>query len=209
MDFGLSDSEIGIFKKLSTPEKIQDFLDRLAINYEKGGETHQSPRRVLKSRRAHCIEGALLAAAALWFHGEKPLLLDLSSAKGDDDHVIALFQLNGYWGAISKTNHASLRWRDPIYKDLRELALSYFHEWFRDTDGKKMLRGYSKPLDMRRFGTDWITTGEELWRIDRALNALPHEDLIPKKNRRFLRNAGPFERKAGRLREWKKTDRRT
>src|SRR3989338_6552129 len=128
--FGLSKKELAIFKKLNTPIKIQDFLDKIPMNWEKKGETYFSPRRALEARKMHCLEGAIFAATALWLQGEKPLLLDLK-AKGDDDHVVALYRRNGYWGAISKTNHAALRFRDPVFKTLRELAVSYFHEYAR------------------------------------------------------------------------------
>src|SRR3989344_3997414 len=116
--FGLTDKEEKILKKLSAPGKIQDFLDALPLNHEKEGDTYMSPRRVLREKKAHCIEGALLAAAALSLQGRSALIMDLTSARGDDDHVIALFKENGYWGAISKTNHAVLRYRDPIYRTL-------------------------------------------------------------------------------------------
>ena len=139
--FGLTKQELKIFKKLNTPIKIQDFLDKIPMNWEKKGETYFSPRRALEARKMHCLEGAIFAATALWLQGEKPLLLDLK-AKGDDDHVVALYRRNGYWGAISKTNHAALRFRDPVYKTIRELALSYFHEYFLDRDGKKILDFY-------------------------------------------------------------------
>ena len=105
---------------------------------------------VLRAGKAHCMEGALLAAAILEFHGHKPLLLDLRSTSEDLDHVVALFKQNGYWGAISKTNHVVLRYREPIYGSVRELAMSYFHEYFLD-NGKKTLREYSVPVDLGKF----------------------------------------------------------
>ena len=201
--WGLSPNELGVLKKLSSPIKIQDFLDSLPFNHEHHGETHMSPRRILREKKAHCIEGALLAATALWLHGEKPLIMDLAAQRPDDDHVVALYKRNGYWGAISKTNHAVLRFRDPVYKTLRELALSYFHEWFLDANGKKTLRSYSKPLNLRTLGSKWITAEEELWCIDTRLNALPHTVLIPPNNERSIRRADSMERKAGALVEWK------
>src|SRR3989344_7563100 len=124
----LTPPEILVFKKLRTPQKIQDYLDALPINFEDSGETYRSPRRLLGAKEAHCLEGALFAAAVLAYHGQKPLLLDLRTTPRDEDHVVALFRQNGRWGAISKTNHAVLRYRDPVYKDVRELAMSYFHE---------------------------------------------------------------------------------
>ena len=106
--FGFNKEEMRILRSLDTPQKIQDFLETLRINFEPGGDTLMSPRVVLRERRAHCIEGALIAATALWMHGEKPLLLDLKALDIDYDHVVALYKKNGYWGAISKTNHAAL-----------------------------------------------------------------------------------------------------
>ena len=121
-----------------------------------------SPRRALREGKMHCFEGALLAATALWLRGEGPLLLDLKT-KDDFDHVVALYKKNDRWGAISKTNHATLRFRDPVYRTVRELAVSYFHEYFDNKSGKKTLRSYSRPLDLRTFGTNWITTEKDLY----------------------------------------------
>jgi hypothetical protein len=207
---GLTKGEYDTLARLNTPAKIQDFLDALPMNFEKGGDTHRSPRAVLAVKKAHCIEGALLAATALWIAGEPPLILNLSArmGRGDCDHVIALYKRNGYWGAVSKTNHAVLRFRDPIYRTLRELALSYFHEWFLPS-GEKTLECYSNRLDMRRFGTVWITAEKDLWEVADALSVLPHHDLVPKGNWRYVRKADPMERKAGSFTEYKKYDPRT
>lgn len=207
--FGLSKSEEAILRRLNTPEKIQDFIDRIPVNFEKHGDTHYSPRRVLHERKAHCVEGALLAAAALWFHGRPPLILDLKTILYDDEHVVALFKENGYWGAISKTNHAVVRWRDPIYRTVRELAASYFHEYFRDEDGIKTLASYSRPFDLRRFGHGWITAEHDWWELDDLLNATPHYPLVPPRNRRHIRRATTFERKVLNKREWREGDPRT
>ena len=113
--------------RLRTPIQIQDFVSALPVNFEPDGDTCLSVAGALRGRRAHCIEGAFIAACALWMNGEQPLLMDFQ-ARGDDDHVIALFRQNGLWGAISKSNHIWLRWRDPVYRSPRELAMSYFHE---------------------------------------------------------------------------------
>lgn len=208
---GLTRKEYESLVRLTTPIKIQDYLDSLPMNWEKKGDTHMSPRRVLKEKKAHCIEGALLAAAALWLHGERPLIMNVSPrlGHGDDDHVIALYRRAGRWGAISKTNHASIRFRDPIYRSFRELVLSYFHEWFLNSTGEKVLECYSRPLDMRRFGTGWLTAEDDLWEVADALSTLKHYYLVPKGNWKFVRKAGPMELKAGRLIEWKKSDQRT
>lgn len=202
---GLTEKERKIFQKLSTPEKIQDFLDMLPVNFEKKGDTNLTPRQVLEQNKAHCMEGACLAAAALWFHGDPPLLLYLKATAHDDDHVVALFRKNGYWGALSKTNHAVLRYRDPIYKTSRELALSYYHEYFLNKDGKKTLQFYSKPFLLKRYGTKWIV-GKDTWRISDDLEASAVYPFVPKKNKRHIRLASPIERRAGALREWKKSN---
>ncbi len=207
--FGLTKQEEALFNKLSTPQKIQDFLDDLPINFEKNGETHYSPRTVLREQKAHCIEGAAFAATALWYHGERPLLLDLKTKLLDDEHVVALFKTNGYWGAISKTNHAVLRYRDPIYRSVRELALTYYHEYFRDHDGLKTLVSYSRPYDLRALGDSWITSESDLWHLDDVLNELPHYSLVPKTNEKQIRRATPYERRVINNREWLESDTRT
>jgi len=208
---GLTKEEYTKLARLTTPTKIQDFLDSLPFNLEKKGDTHMSPRRVLAEGKAHCIEGAMLAALALWLHGEPPLIMNLSSrmGKGDVDHVVTLYKRGGAWGAISKTNHSVLRFRDPVYRTPRELALSYFHEWFMNETREKVLECYSKPLDLRRFGTEWITTGKDLWNIADALSERKHYFIVPKGNWRHVRRADPMELKAGKLIEWRASDPRT
>lgn len=179
------------------------------MNHEKNGETYLSPRLALRRRKMHCLEGALFAATALWLRGEKPLLFDLK-CDGDDDHVVVLYRRNGYWGAISKTNHAVLRFRDPIHKTFRELAVSYFHEYFLNSNGKKVLVSYSaKPFDLRRLGDKWITTDEDLYPIALAIDSAPHKRVYPLKNKKFIRPADKMERRAGRIIEWKKLNPRT
>ncbi|HVW71718.1 MAG TPA: hypothetical protein VHB93_01040 [Candidatus Paceibacterota bacterium] len=207
--YGLTKGEEAKLRKLTTPAKIQDFLDRIPMNHEKQGETHRSVHAALAAKKAHCIEGALIAAAALMLQGEEPLVMDLTAHRPDDDHVVTLYKKNGYWGAISKTNHATIRFRDPVYKTLRELALSYFHEWFMNVDGKKTLKSFSKPLNLKKFGTDWITSESDLWYLDKALNALPHFPLVPKDNAKYLRTADRMELMAGRHVEWPESDPRT
>ena len=147
---GLTVRELSTLKKLNTPQKIQDFVSAIPQNFEPNGDSCMSVREVLTTRRAHCIEGALVAALAFWICGEKPLLMDLSANDRDEDHIITLFKKNGYWGAISKGNHAYVRYRDPVYKTIRELAMSYFHEYFLKS-GKKTLRQYSALLNLNNF----------------------------------------------------------
>ncbi len=206
---GLSDKEYRTLRALNTPQKIQDFLDTLPINHEKQGETCLSPRRVLRERKAHCLEGALLAAVALWIHGEKPLVMNFKTTKDDEDHAVTLFRRNGLWGALSKTNHAMLRYRDPAYRTVRELAMSYFHEYYMLEDGKKTLRAYSAPVNVKRFGTAWITAEDNVWTVADALADAPHTPLLTPAALRTLRPATRFERTAFKATEWPKSDPRT
>lgn len=194
--------EFKIFKKLDSPKKVQDFLDTIPANFEKDGDTYRSPLLALRYNKIHCMEGALLASAIFWYHGQKPLLLDLKTTKNDFDHVVALFKVGGLWGAVSKTNHAVLRYRDPVYKNVRELAMSYFNEYFTD-DGLKTMRSYSLPFDLRQFGTDWLTSSDALWNIGTALDESSHKKIFPSATRRYLKRAHRLEIKAGKLTEWK------
>ena len=192
----LTPAEETFLKKLHTPSKIQDYLDSISFNFEAQGETCMSPRRVLQEQKAHCIEGAMLAAVALWLQGEPPLLLNLKVDTEDVDHVVVLFKRNGYYGALSKTNHAVLRYRDPVYKTVRELAMSYFHEYFLVTDGRKTMRGYSKPIHMGRFGKKWVTSSVDLWDIAETIYDNKHISVIPKGNEKYIRRATDLERHA-------------
>ncbi|MCK9344879.1 MAG: hypothetical protein M0P64_01985 [Candidatus Pacebacteria bacterium] len=198
----LTKDDLKILSQLNTPQKIQDFLDELPQNNEDKGETCMSPARVLLEKKAHCIEGAMLAAVAIWLQGEKPLIMSLKVAHGDDDHIIALYKVNGYWGAISKTNHAVLRFRDPIYRTPRELALSYYHEYFLTSNGKKTMVGYSRPVNLRRFGTNWVVAENDLWELGNAIYTMDHIPVVPKGNERYIRNAHPLEREAASIKEW-------
>ena len=194
-----SDDELKLMKNLDNPKKVQDFLDNLRINFEENGETCMSPRKVLKERRAHCIEGALLAAAVLRVKGFKPLIVDLEANDKDFDHVVAVFQRNGFWGAISKTNHAVLKYREPVYKTIRELAMSYFHEYFLD-DGRKTLRRYSLPVNLSRFDElGWMTSEEDVWYIPDYLTKVKHFDVLNRSQIKFLRKADKLEIEAGKI----------
>ncbi len=196
-------AEQKILKKLTLPSKIQDFLETLAINFEARGETCMSPRKVLHTGRAHCMEGALFAAAALEFHGYAPLVMDLRAQRPDYDHVVAVFKMRGCFGAISKTNHAVLRYREPVYKTLRELALSYFHEYFTD-NGHKTLREYSILVNLNRFNKlSWRTSKEDLWDIPHTLDAVKHFELVSPGTRKYLRKADEIEIAAGKLVAWR------
>ena len=196
--------EFVTFDSLDSPAKIQDFLDSLPINFETRGDTCRSPRAALISGSAHCVEGALLGAAILWRHGRLPLLLDLETTGKDDSHVVALFREPSGWGAISKTNHGVLRFRDPIYKTLRELVLSYFHEYFLDT-GEKTLRRYSKtPFNLLAFEDDWLTAEHPVWGVCEDLADAPHTLIADARTVRRLRRADQIEIEMGKLTQWKR-----
>jgi len=192
-------------KRLNTPSKVQDFLNAIPSNFEHDGkDTVRSPIRVLRDNTAHCIEGAIVGAYILSLHGHKPLVLHLESAKGDLDHVVTLFKIDGLWGALSKTNHAVLRYREPVYKTIRELVMSYFHEYFTD-DGVKTLRRYSDPLNLNAFEDDWPVAEMDLWGIDEELDRIKHHDILPKKMIKKLRKADSIERTVGKITEWSRT----
>lgn len=197
--------ELKIIKKYKTPAKIQDYLNTIPINYEIDGETCLSPQMVLKQNKAHCLEGALLAATMLRFHKYKPLIMMLETIPRDECHVIALFKQNGCWGAISKTNHAVLRYRDPIFKSVRELAFSYFNEYFLSKNGKKTLRYYTVPVNLSKFDKKgWMTSEKDVWYIDRHLDTVKKFAFITKAQLKNLRKADPIEIKASDIIEWKK-----
>lgn len=167
--------ELEQLRPLDQPEKVQAFLDALPYNDDK---LSRSPRRTLRDRKAHCMEGALLAAAALEQHGFGAQVLDLSAVR-DDDHVIALYRQHGCWGAVAKSNFPTLRFREPIHRTLRELALSYFDGYF-NVLGERTLRGFSRPVDLRRFDAmHWRTTEVDLDEpIGNYLTARPHQALL-------------------------------
>ena len=227
-------SEVSFFKKLNSERKIQDFLNSLPFNYERRGTTCYSPRLVLKNKTAHCMEGAMFAAAVLEFHGARPLVMDLRSEAHDFDHVVALFKQFGKWGAISKTNHAVLRYREPVYNSIRELAMSYFHEYF-DSRGRKTLREYSWPFDLGYFDRNlsaprmhlpagqagsehlpspgeknkeetinWRISDKNLFYIPDYLDEIKHFRILNQKQIRNLRIADKIEIKAGEIVEWEK-----
>lgn len=177
MDHPFSPAEWRTLRALRSPSAIQRFLEeRIAYNKEPGGPTCRSPRRVLRDRVAHCMEGALLAAAALFVHGHEPMLLDLEAVY-DVDHVLAIYRIDRCWGAIAKSNYPSLRFREPVYRSTRELAMSYF-EHYHNLRGEKTLRAYSRPVRLSRFGMEWMTKEEDVWEIPQYLCEIPHTPVI-------------------------------
>ncbi len=196
---GLRPGELTQLRRLSTPSMIQAFINAIPANHESDGETILSVREVLRQRRAHCIEGAFVAACALWLHGEAPLVLHLDCAASDYPHVLALFRRGGAWGALSKTNHAVLRYRDPVYRSLRELAMSYFHE-YSDRHGRKTLRSYSVSFDLRRIDPAlWVTRETACTEAHARLAALRHYPVIARRQEHLLSRRDAFEREAAKL----------
>jgi hypothetical protein len=170
----LTPEERRILRGLRTPEKIQAFLDTLPYH---DADTAFSPRLVLRERTAHCLEGAMLAALALRFQGEKPLILDLE-AEQDSDHVIAVYRRRGAWGAIASSNYAGLRSRAPVYRNLRELALSYFENYFNHRR-ERSLRTFSRPVDLSRFDAqNWMTSERSIWCVAEHLCLIPHTRIL-------------------------------
>lgn len=201
--FGLTSAEYRTLARLTTPAKIQDFVNRIPV-VGPGGDTCMSPHMVLRTQRAHCLEGAMLAALVLRVHGRRALVVDLKANRKDYDHVIAVWRERGFWGAISKTNYAVLRFREPIYRSVRELAMTYFHEYFTD-DGKKTLRSYSQPVDLSRFDErGWMTSESDVWYVSLYLDHVKHYPIVPRSVVHRLRLADPIERRIGRVRQWGK-----
>ncbi len=195
-DLGLSAREFAQLARLDTPLRIQAFVSAIPANHEPGGETLHSVRNVLRLRVAHCMEGALVAACALWVHGEPPLLLHLGCAAHDHPHVIALFRRGRAWGAISKSNGTWLRYREPVYRSLRELAMSYFHEFF-DREGHKTLRSHGRPFDLRRMDPAmWVTAEAPCWTVHDRLADGAHRSLLTPAQAAQLSRRDAFERES-------------
>jgi hypothetical protein len=180
--FGLAAADLRTLRALKTPMQIQRFIDGLEYQY---ADTAGSPQRVLRERKGHCLEGALLAAAALRVNGHPPLLMDLEAVH-DDDHVVALYRERGLWGGIAKSNFAGLRFRAPVYRTLRELALSYFDHYY-NLRGERTLRAYAGPVNLARLdGRHWMTDEEDVWCVPELLIAAKHYPVIPHKVARAL-----------------------
>jgi hypothetical protein len=176
MDFTAAEQKV--YRSLKTPFQIQKFLDE-KIDYNPA-ETCYGPRLVLRHGVAHCMEGALFAAAALRRLGHPPLIVDLE-AERDDDHVLAVYRVEGLWGAVAKSNYSGLRSREPVYRTIRELAMSYFDCYYNEK-GEKSLRGHSRrPVNLTRFDASlrWMTTESEVWEIPTYLCEIAHVPVAP------------------------------
>jgi hypothetical protein len=186
---GLTTREVGFLRRLSPFWRIQQFLD--SLDYDVKGASCRSPRRVLRERRVQCMDAALFAAAALRAQGHPPLILDLE-AEQDDDHVLAVYRVNGAWGALARSNFAGLRERAPVYRTLRELVLSYFDSYF-NLRRERTLRRYSRPVDLARFDRrGWMSAEEDLWYIPEHLVSVRHFPLLSPFMERAL---GPIDRR--------------
>jgi hypothetical protein len=180
--FGLSPQNLRTLRALKTPSQIQKFVDALQYQY---ANTALSPQRAMRARKGHCLEGAILAAAALRVHGHPPLLMDLEAVR-DDDHVLAIYRQHGLWGSIAKSNFAGLRFRAPVYRTLRELALSYVDHYY-NLRGERTLRAYSAPVNLARLDDrHWMTSDEDVWCVPELLIAARHYPLFPDKVARAL-----------------------
>jgi hypothetical protein len=178
-------SELKPLKQFKKPHDIQLFLNNVRYNPDKGTN---SPGKVLRMNKANCFEGALFAAAALRMMGHKPLIVDLM-AVNDDDHIVALFKYNNCYGAVAKSNTTTLRFREPIYKTLKELILSYFEFYF-NTIGEKTLRSYSNPVDLSRFDKlNWMDTDDNLDYIGDYLYTVKHHKILDRKSILYLSQA--------------------
>lgn len=185
---------------LRTPERIQDFVNALPWNTEATGPTGRSVAEALRHGEAHCVEAAFIAACGLWLAGEPPLVMDMGAARGDVDHVVALFRRRGHWGAISKSNSPFLRYRDPIYRSLRELTLSFFPQYVKKR--RKTLRTYSTSIDLRRFDPQlWVTHGSFCHEVIDSLTAARHFTILPKGGEGLLRPIDEIEARSNLLRD--------
>lgn len=188
-----------VLRGLTTPARIQRFLDcGIGYNLEPHGETCYSPRLVLREGIAHCMEGALLAAAALRLIGYPPLIVDLEAVR-DSDHVLAVYRVEGHWGAVAKSDYSGLRSREPVYRTVRELVMSYFDHYYNPA-GEKTLRAYSRPVNLARFdGTGWMIAERDLWEIPNYLCDIPHTNLLTRAMARRLTKMDERTYRAGLL----------
>ena len=186
-------AEVRKLRSLRTPHGIQRFLDEMPYHL---ADTAWSPRRVLRERTSHCFEGAIFAAAALRANGFPPLIFDLE-AEQDTDHVVAIYRERGHWGALAKSNYSGCRYREPVYRTLRELAMSYFDGYF-NLRGDRSLRTYSRPVNLKRFDRyEWMTTEEPIWFIANYLFDVHHYRLLTPEMARNLHRLDKRSYQAG------------
>jgi hypothetical protein len=201
LDLGLPRTFAARLAALRTPHRIQDFVNAIPWNHETDGPTARSVVETLRAGRAHCVEAAFVAASALWLAGEPPLLMDLGAARGDVDHVVALFRRGGHWGAISKSNSPLLRYRDPIHRTLRELAISFFPQYVKLR--RKTLRTYSVAVDLRRHDpATWVTHPGFCHEMVDALTGSRHFPILPPGMKHALRPIDEIEARSNLLKDY-------
>jgi hypothetical protein len=175
LDQSLSEPERQILDQLTSPIKIQNFLDDLTYSAD---TFYRCPLRVFRDRTAHCFDGALFAAATLRRIGHPPLILDMIPNDRDDDHLLALCKHGRHWGSVAKSNFVGLRFREPIHRTLRELVMSYFEQYY-NVAGEKTLRGFTVPLNLKSFDKwSWMTSDDNLDRIAKRLDAIRRTDIL-------------------------------
>jgi hypothetical protein len=201
LDLGLPRTFAARLAALRTPHRIQDFVNAIPWNHETDGPTARSVVETLRAGRAHCVEAAFVAGCALWLAGEPPLLMDLGAARGDVDHVVALFRRGGHWGAISKSNSPFLRYRDPIHRTLRELAISFFPQYVKLR--RKTLRTYSIAVDLRRHDpANWVTHPGFCHEMVDALTGSRHFSILPPGMKHALRPIDEIEARSNLLKDY-------
>lgn len=176
LPYGLNAEEYYLFKELNTPEKVQDYLDNTSYNWCDNGYICKSPRRVIREQSAHCLEGSLFAAAAQRVNGEPPLMVELFSTP-EEVHFIAPFKRNKLWGAMAQSKTYTLKWRDPTYKSLRELVLTYFNVFI--SNGELAIKTYSRPVNLKSYDyMNWMTTENCLEQLGNAFDYVRHYNLF-------------------------------
>lgn len=186
----MTDKEfLRFLKKLNTPKKIQDFLNTLENNK---ADTVFSPKKSIENKTAHCLEGALIAHACFILNKKESFLLDIKAKRNDLDHVVAVFKEGGLYGAISKTSYSVLKFRDPVFKNARELVMSYFSEYFLE-NGEKTMLSYSSPFSLKKRNRSWIATNEDLYEIGWEIDNVKHFEIAPQKVMKKLRKADADE----------------
>ncbi len=174
----LTKSEQREWARLTGPSKIQDFLDEIPYSDESG---YRCPLRVLRERVAHCFDGALFGAAAMRRLGHPPIIVNMLANDQDDDHMLALYRHEGHWGAVAKSNFAGLRFREPVYRTLHELVMSYFEQFY-NVERKKTLRAYTVPLNLKVFDRlNWMTSDGPLDRIGGRLDEIRKVRLLTRR----------------------------
>jgi len=190
-------SELAKLKNLNTLEKISNHLESMPYDAYDG---YRCVKETLGLGKAHCAGGALLAAACLWYHGFEPCLVSLEAEK-DDSHFICVYTINGYWGSLSKSNFTTLRSRDPVFKTVRELIMSYWNFYF-NLEGYKSLRTFTRPITLSQSdgNTEWLDgIGKDLDWVDEIFEDKKEYSLVPKTQLKYMLTANKSQLNASLL----------